>query len=291
MKIIRFKGTRINMSKLISTQRIITSATTSSMKENIAPRRTVVYQTLMDPATVRIEGERNKNKLFKKFLFKITNPEEIEFVRMEKYYEPYIVISGRHLIDYYRKCTYSICVDENVKEVILLNRTFTPDHSPYLSTCKNEIKLDGEERLVKETRDFLVLDRYGEDTKLSQIPSAVSEENPQEMIKTFQMPEVTPDLDLQVIHRKIVQHPNNISRIVNEELEIDERSVIYTPRFRLTYRCQRIDKENHIDFDGITLKRVKQKQSAFSRAVNTVTSVPKYLVDISEKWITKKLLP
>lgn len=278
------------MSELVSTQKIITLAISTSMKENIAARRTVVYQTLMDPATVRIEGEKNKNKLFKKFLFKITNPEEIEFVSIAKYYEPYIVISGRHLIDYYRKCTYSINVDKNVQEVILLNRTFTPTHTQYISGSESGIKVDGEERLVKETRGFLILDRYGQDTKLSQIPSAACEENPQELIKTFQMPEITSDLDLQVIHRKIVLHPNNISRIVNEELEIDERSVIYTPRFRLIYRCQRIGKEDYMDFDGITLRRVKRKQSAFSRAVSTVTSVPKYLLDTSEKWITKRLL-
>ncbi len=278
------------MSELVSAEKITISATTSSMKEDVAPRRTVVYQTPMDPATVRIEGEKNKNKLFKKFLFKLNNPEEIEFVSIEKYYEPYMVISGRHLIDYYRKCNYSVNVDENVKEVILLDTTFTPARVPY-SSGESRIQLDGEERLVKETHGFFILDRHGQDTKLTQIPSAAYEEKPQELIKTFGMPEITSDVDLQVIHEKIVQHPNSISRIVNEEFEIDERSVIYTPRFRLTYRCQRIGKEDFMDFDGITLKRVKQKQSAFSRAVNTVTSVPKYLLDTSEKWITKKLLP
>ncbi len=258
-----------------------------SANENIAERRTIVYQTLMDATTAKIEGEKNKNKLFNRFLFKLNTPEDIEFVSIEKYYEPYIVVSGKHLIEYYRKSAYTVNVDKEAKEVVLFDRTFTPRPSSFSSGSDGNIRLEGEERIAKETRGFLILDRYGQDTKLEQFPSAPSEDNPQKLIKSFNMPAVSTDIDLEAIRRKIVKHPYDISRILNEELEVDERSVIYAPRFRLTYRCPRIGKEAYLEFDGVTLKKVKQGENVIVAKIGGALSTLKRLVGVSTKWLMK----
>ncbi len=260
----------------------------ASLKENIATRRTIVYQTLMDPATARIEGEKLKNKLFNRYMFKLNTPDEIEFVSIEKYYEPYIVVSGKHLIDYYRRCAYFVSVDKDAREVILFEHRFTPAQSSYSAINENNIRLEGEERIVKENRVFLVLNRYGEDSRLSEFPSAPSEESPLKLIKSFNMPEVDPDIDLDTARQKLVQRPVDIKRIVNEELEIDQRSLIYTPRFVLKYRCPKIGKEAFLEFDGVTLKQIKQHESVFSSAVNAVAPIPQLLRAGMIK-ITKKL--
>ena len=94
------------MSELSYPVEVVTKATVTCTIEDIPPRKTVVYRTLIDSAAVRIEGEKNKHKLFKRFLFLSRPSEEIEFVSIEKYYEPYIIISGSYLIDYYRKESY-----------------------------------------------------------------------------------------------------------------------------------------------------------------------------------------
>ena len=78
------------MTELACTPEIVISASIPDSKECIASRNTIVYQTLIDPTVARIAGEKNKHKLFNKFLFKLNNPSEIEFVSTEKYYEPYI---------------------------------------------------------------------------------------------------------------------------------------------------------------------------------------------------------
>ncbi len=275
------------MSELTFANEITVPDSATSAKQNIAPRRTVVYQTLMDPAIVRIAGEKKKSKLFNKFLFKLTSPEEIEFVSIEKYYEPYIIISGNHLIDYYRKRAYSVPVDKEAKEVILFGHTFTPRQS-FSSVSESSIRLEGEERIVKETHAFLILNRYCQDSKLNQFPSAPSEEHPQNLIKAYKMPEIPPNIDLDVIQRRIVQHPYDISRIVNEELEIDERSVVYTPRFRLTYRCPRIGKQACIEFDAVTLKQVKRNENFLITGIDGVASLLRRLFDNSTKWIIRK---
>jgi hypothetical protein len=266
----------------------VTSVAVKPLKESVVPRRTVVYQTLMDPALVRIEGEKKKNKLFNRFLFKLNTPEEIEFVSIEKYYEPYMVVSGRHLIDYYRKCSYSVNIDRDVTEVILLGHTFTPRQSPVSSVSEGKIRVDGEERLVKDTRAFLILNKYGQESKLSQVPSAPSEESPQKIIKAFKMPEITSNVDLDLVRKRLVQHPHDICRVVNEELEIDERSVIYTPRFRLTYRCPRISKEACIEFDGVTLKQVKDEENILFTKMNDAVSMFRRVFGSSTRWITTK---
>ena len=260
------------MSELACADEVVISALVTSTKENIAARRTIVYQTLIDPAVVRIAGEKTKNKLFNKFLFKLNSPEEIEFISIERYFEPYIVVSGKYLIDYYRKCAYAVKVDKEAKEVILLNHTFIPEQASNSTVREHSIRLEGEERLVKETRAFLILNRYGQDSKLSEFPSAPSEKNPQELVKSFKMPEIAPSMDVEVIRKRIAQRPNDINRIVNEVLEIDERSLIYTPRFKLTYKCPRIGKEAYLEFDGITSKLIQQNKNVFSVAINAVMS-------------------
>ncbi len=269
----------MNLSELAYAEGVVTSASVESTKENIVARRTIVYQTVIDPAVVRIAGEKAKNKLFNRYLFKLTTPEEIEFVSIEKYYEPYIVVSGKYLIDYYRKCAYAVRVDKEAKEVILFDHTFIPGQASNSAVKENSIKLEGEERLIKETRAFIMLDGYGQDLKPSEFTSAPSEENPQKLIKLFKMPEIAPSMDVDVIRNRIARRPNDINRIVNEVLEIDERSVIYAPRFKLKYKCPRIGKEAYLEFDGVTSKRIQENENIFSAAINAIKSELKDLFD------------
>ncbi len=267
---------------------VFSSSSAPSLNENVAVRRTIVYQTLMDPATVRIEGEKRKNKLFNRFLFKLNTPEEIEFVSIEKYYEPFIVVSGRYLIDYYRRCAYMVRVDKDAKEVVLFGHRIMPAETSYSYLSENNIRLEGEERIVKETRVFLILNRYGEDTKLSEFPSAPSEDSPQKIIKSFNLPAISSDVDLETARQRLVQHPVNINRIVNEELEIDQRSLVYTPRFRVKYKCSRIGEEACIEFDGVTLKQIKQHEGILSSAKNIVSPISHMLKE-GVAWVTRKI--
>jgi hypothetical protein len=260
------------MSELSYPVEIVTKATVTSTIEDIPPRKTVVYRTLIDSAAVRIEGEKNKHKLFKRFLFLSRPSEEIEFVSIEKYYEPYIIISGRYLIDYYRKESYSITVDKAVKEVVLFNRTFIPGQSSVTFASYAAIRFEGEERLVKQIRSLILLNKEGQDLKINEFESAPAEDNPQKILKSFKITKVAPEMDLKVIHTRIKQRPNDIHRIVSEELKVDERSVIYTPRFRITYRCPKINKEANLEFDGINSKQVKHNKNRFTARIKSIRS-------------------
>ena len=270
------------MSELAQPIEVITSAATKPMKENIPPRKTVVCQTLFDSALIKIEGERNKTKLFSNSLFRRIAPEEVELVSIEKYYEPYLMMSGKYLIDYYRKSSYMVWVDKEVKEVVLLGQSFTPRHSSNSSSTNATLMLEGEERITKDVRSLIILDKNGQDSKINELPLGPSEEKPQKIFKSFKMAKIAPELDSKVIHTRILQRPEDVHRVVTEELEIDEHSVIYAPRFRLTYKCEKLSKEAFMEFDGITSKPIKKNKQSFLAKLKILFSEPKNLPDAVE---------
>jgi hypothetical protein len=231
---------------------VVISAETSPTKENIVERKTIVYEAHIDPTVIRVSGEKLKQQLFSRFgLFK-PKSEEIQFVSLDKYYEPYIVISGKYFIDYYRKCTYVFKVDEAVREVVLLNYKFLPE----LSKSSKIIKLPGEERLIKEAKVFLILDKNGKDAMVDNLPSAPSEKKPEKVIAEFGIQALGENVDVNFVKERIAKRPKDVNRIVEEVLDITDRSVIYTPRFKLLFRNLKTGEEKLMVLDGVTSKKL-----------------------------------
>ncbi len=253
-------------------EEIVTTSSTPETNEKIAPRRTVVYKTLIDPALIRVAAEKNKHKLFNKFLFKLNKPEEIEFISTEKYYEPYTTVSGKYFIDYYRKSTYTIRVDKQVKEILLLNKSFTPKSDYNLLTSEHNIKLEGEERIVRNLNAFLFLDRNGKELRINDFPPAPSEEKSEELVKTLKMQVLDPNTEVEAIRKRIAQRPYDANRIVKEHFEIDERSIIYRPVFKVNYKCSKIGKEAYFEFDGVTSKIINQKENVISATAKSIVT-------------------
>jgi hypothetical protein len=236
--------------------------------DKIVPRKTVVYETLVDPIVIKVTGERLKRQLFAKFRFLRSKSLPIELVSMEKYYEPYIVVSARYFLDYYRMCDYTVSIDNEVEEVILLNQKFYPRKS---QNSSSSIKLEGEERLVVEKKGFFMLAKDGQEANLETLPSAPSEKNPEETITRHGIVEIDSEADVNFVRKKLVHRPENLSRIVNEIFEMGERVVIYAPRFKLTYVNASTYQKKSIEFDGVTSKRIHEENHS-SRIVRTIKS-------------------
>jgi hypothetical protein len=213
----------------------------------------VVYETLVDPTVIKVAGERLKRQLFKKFRLVEPKAVPIELVSINKYYEPFIVISGRYFLDYFRMCDYTVPIDSEVSEVILLGQKFYPEKK---ENSIARIRLEGEERLVIEKKAFFMLDENGQEADLDTLPSAPSEKNPDETIARYGIKEIESEADVDIVRKSLVRRPENLSRIVNEVFEISERVVIYAPRFKLTYVNAYTYQEKSIEFDGVTAKRI-----------------------------------
>jgi hypothetical protein len=229
---------------------VISSETT---KENIAKRKTIVYEAPIDSTVIRVSGEKLKKELFTRFGFFKPKSEEIQFVSLDKYYEPFIVISGRYFIDYYRKCAYIFKVDEGVKEVVLLNNKFLPETSNRKAKL---VKLYGEERLTNEEKAFLILDKNGRDSDAVNLSSAPSEKKPEKVIEEIGIEELAENADVNFVKERIAKRPKELCRVVEEIFEISDRSVIYTPRFKLLFRNVKTGQEKVLLLDGVTSKRI-----------------------------------
>ena len=234
---------------------------TAPTGEKIVEKKLIIYKTLVDPTVVKVAGEKLKNKLFVRFGFLKPRPEEIQFVSIDKYYEPYIVVNGKYIIDYYRKSAYTVNVNEKVQEVILFNRKLKPEPAKKPSARGYKvIKLEGEEHLLYEDKASLILDKTGREVPLKQLPSAPSEEHPKKMLaelgENARTLEITSDADVGILRSKIVKRPTDIKRVVRELFEVTERVVIYTPIYKVLFQNVKTGKVKAVEFDGVTSKRI-----------------------------------
>ena len=244
----------LTLTEIVSAEPVVISAETPSIKEKIVKRKTIVYEARIDPELIEVACEKLKKQLFTKFAFYWFQPkiEEIQFVSLEKYYEPYIVISGKYFLDYLRKSTYILKVSEGVREVILRPNKYVPE----ASKSKRTIQLHGEERLINEARAFLVLDKNGHDSAAENIPVASPEKKPEKAIKKFGIEEIAENADVNFIKERIVKHPKDMFQIVDEIFEVTERTVIYCPRYKLLFRWTKTGEEKILVLDAVTAERV-----------------------------------
>jgi hypothetical protein len=242
------------LSGTVETEPVVTAAEAPSTKENIVKRKTIVYEAHIDPTVIRVAGEKLKKQLFTKFAFFWFQPKskEIQFVSLDKYYEPYIVISGRYFIDYFRKCTYIFKVDKGIKEVVLLNHKLVPE----TSRSSRIVKLLGEERLIYEAKAFVIIDKNGRDVDASNLPSGPSEKKPLKAIVEFGIEEIAENADVNFVKERIFKRPKDMYRIAEEIFEITERSVFYSPRYKLLFRNLETGEKIVLELDGITSKRI-----------------------------------
>ncbi len=249
----------LELTESVSDEKPVVAIDASPSMERIAERKTIVYETRTDPTVIKVAGEKVKAQLFSRFGIMKPRPEEIKLISLDKYYEPYMIISGEYSIDYYRKCAYTVKVDKKVKEIILLNQKLKPTQ-PIDPSMKdhNMIKLEGEERLMNELKTSLILDKSGRDVSLTKLPSAPSERNPKKILAEFGVKEIAPETDLEAIREKILKRPKDISRLVSELFEVWERAVIYTPRYRMRFKNMRTGEEKTVEFDGVTAERIQR---------------------------------
>ena len=243
------------MTETFSAEPVVISAETPSTKEKIVKRKTIVYEARVDPELIEVACEKLKKQLFAKFAFYWFQPkiEEIQFISLEKYYEPYIVISGKYFINYLRKCTYTLKVAEGVREVILRPNKYMPE----TSKSKRIVKLQGEERLINEAKAFLILDKNGGDSAADNIHVASPEKNPEKAIKECGIEEIAENADLNFIKERIVKRPKDMCRIMEEIFEVTERTVIYCPRYKLLFRWVKTGEEKILVLDAVTAERIK----------------------------------
>ena len=229
---------------------------------NPTPKRTkeqkvIVYKTIVDPITMRLTVEKTKTQIYSKYGLLKPSPEDVQILSIDKEYEPYTIVDGKYTMDYYRKRTYTIPVEEKVLEINILNQTPQPQKTQH--SHGKTIQVEAEERLNCEEKAYLVLDRTGKEVSPQLVPSAPFEENPQTILSEIEktQPLQTPtNTGIDILRTKIVKRPTEIERINQETFEVTEDAVIYTPVYNVKFQNQKTGETKTIKFDAVTAKRI-----------------------------------
>jgi len=228
------------------------------MPEKIVERKVIVYKTLVDPTIVKLAAEKAKDKVFRRYGFLKPPADQIRQVSFEKDYVPYFVVEGKYTIDYYRGRTYTIPIDKNAQEIVLLNQTLKPE--PTKEWRQNKaIKIEGEERLIHEDKAYLVLNVDGREVSAKRIPSAPQEEHPKKILAEYESArklDFDPDKEVEVLKSKIAKRPQEIKRIVNELFEVSDRAIIYIPIYKIGFQNKKTGEHKTVKIDGVTAQLI-----------------------------------
>lgn len=229
-----------------------------SMSEKIAKRKVIVFKTLSDHTLIKAEAEEMKVSLFRRYGILKPPADQIKQIAFEKSYQPYFVLDGSYAIDYYQGRVYTIPILQDSIEVVLFGHTLKPEPAKE-RRYNRTIKIEGEERLICKRKVYLVLDAKGREVSPKRIHSAPQEEYPKKILAAFKNDEkfdFGPSWEVEVLKSRIALRPPGIKRIVNESLEISNRTIFYIPMCKVWFRNTKTGEEKVMMFDGVSGQRL-----------------------------------
>ncbi|MCK4424241.1 hypothetical protein KAU93_01050 [Candidatus Bathyarchaeota archaeon] len=230
------------------------------LPQKIVNRKTVVLKSRLDPAMARLLGEKVKGKFFVRLGFLKPKPEEVRIISVDKFYEPYITVGGKYVLDYCKKRAYAIKVDKEAQEIVIAGKKFRLLNPQKPSKT---IKLEGEEHFHYEDEAYFILDRMGREVAPEKLPYAPSEEQPEklaEISKKLREVKVTAEQEIDFLRSRIVNRPPDVDEITKEWFEVNERSIIYIPAYELTFQNVKTGEEAIVEIDGVTGKIIRYRK-------------------------------
>ena len=225
-------------------------------RSKIVNRKIIVLKSRLDPTMARLLGEKVKGKFFARLRFLKPKPEDIRLISVDKYYEPYIVVGGKYAVDYCKRRVYAIKVHEEMREIVITRKKFKPEPlSP--ERPSRVIKLEGEGHFHYENATYFVLDRMGREVAPEQIPFAPSEE--QDLQRSagvgikLENVGISREEEIDFLRSRIVNRPSGVE-VTKEIFEVNERALVCSPMYRLTFQNVKTGKRVTLKIDGITGK-------------------------------------
>jgi len=231
----------------------------SPITEKIPERRVIVYKACVDPTVIKLAVEKMKNELFVRMGFLRPKPEDVQYVSIDKHYEPYIYVNGKYSSEYCRKQSFHLPVEDDTEEIFILGKMFKPEmvDNPNDETHKF-VTLQGEKHYFHEKEANLILDKEGREVPLEQIPLAPSEEDPKKIFEEYkdkiEQPQISPEKEIEILRARIVQKPEVTDKIAKELFEVSERSLIYTPIYKITFQNVKTGEKKIVKMDGVTAR-------------------------------------
>ncbi len=254
----------------------------------IVERKITVLKSRFNHDGIELLADELKGKLFAKMHFLKPKPEEVQVVSIDKYYEPFIVVGGKYEVEYYKRHVFPVQVEEDAAEIALYGKKFKPQPlNNHSESPIRKVELEGEALFDYRNEAHIILDKAGREIPYEKMPLAPSEEQSMEKlvelgIKTEKI-KISREKEIDLLRSRIVERPSD-GVITKEIFEVNERAVVYSPMYQLTFRNVKTRKEANVKIDGITgditlhEDKVRPKPLAkpgeASRVVRTMDSPP-----------------
>ena len=223
-----------------------------TLPQSMVEVKTIVLKPRLDQSDIELIGEKIKPRLFSRFGFK-PRPENVQLICSELYFEPYLLIGGKYVLDYCKKHVFEIDVKERTNTVVVGGQEFKSEKSD--PNRENKIiKLSGEEHAHHERKTYFILDRMQREISPEKLPIApfnIQKENsqPESYFKRIHIPD---EIQIDFLKRKIAERPSDVAEIIKETFDITDRTIIYCPIYQLTFENRKTKTDATITINGIT---------------------------------------
>ena len=203
--------------------------------------KTVVLRKTIEETDAMAIVEQKKTDPFKSLLSR-PKKEEVHVHSLKLYHECILTVSGKYVADYYRKATYDISVDYNIRDVVLGSGLFPIRSKSGFKKAltgkrgKNKIDLKLEEHVFIEEEEELAFDHHGQEIKfpfkinsktIENYPKKILEDNAQNVKK----PEITYDAAIEKLQTLLKKPVDADVRDLSDEFVLREISEVYVPIF------------------------------------------------------------
>lgn len=208
------------------------------LPQKIVDTRTIILKPRLDSSMARLQGEQLKTSFFARFGFLKPKPREVLLVAFSKYYEPYIVIGGKYSIDYCRRHNYALKVEDRTQAMFIDGKKMKPEPMSLQDKAK-VIKLVGEEHSHYENETYVILDRLLQEVSSDNLFFAPFEndyETQPDAGFNLRKPQISIEEEITFLRSRVARRPADVAEIIREKFEINERTIIYSPVYELTYK-------------------------------------------------------
>jgi len=203
--------------------------------------KTVVLRKNMEENDAMVIVEQKKTDPFKSLLSR-PKKEEVHVHSLKLYYECILMASGKYVADYYRKATYDISVNYNIRDVVLGGGLFPIRSKSGFAKAlsgkrgKNKIDLKLEEHVFVEEEKELTFDHHGREIKFPfKINSKTIENYPKRILETniqnVKKPEITYDAAIEKLQTLLKKPVDTDVRDLSDEFVLREITEVYVPIF------------------------------------------------------------
>jgi acetyltransferase-like isoleucine patch superfamily enzyme len=226
----------------------------AALPQKIVDRKTIVLKSRLDSNMVRLLGEKLKRRFFTRAGFLKPKSRDIRLIYLDKYYEPYFVLGGKYFLDYCKRHAYAVKVEDDMREVFINGKKLKSE--PLNSEKSSKvIRFEGEEHSHHEVETYFILDRLGREVLPENVPFAPFEErldNSDEIGIKLRKGKISQEKEIEFLQSRIAKRPSDVAEVIREIFDINERTIIYSPIYHLTFQNIKTGKEAIALINGIT---------------------------------------